>query len=199
MNAIKTGIKSLDKKLNGGLHGGSLTVISNIPGNGKYYLQRQIVDNIAKRGVRVLFLAMEISIDEVSQKIESFEKCDALFIQNILLIRGEKGVNNNRTQERSAIVSELKHLAEKYDVPIVVVSQVSDGPSDRFRLIKKIRKSGFHEKNTDVIIFPYIESTNQKLQGKYEKAQLIIDRNKYGVTAAIPVYWNEEKWIFEDR
>ena len=198
MNTLKTGIKSLDKKLNGGLRSGSLTVITSRPGNGKYFLQRQIADNITKCGKSILFLALEMSIDDVAQKIESLKNCAAVFIENFLLIRSRKGAFEDRTQERANIASELKHLAEKHDVPIVVVAQIRDGFSDRFLLIKDIRKAGFHEQNTDVIIFPYIASSIKKFPGKYEKDQLIIGENKYGETAAITVHWNEEKMIFED-
>ena len=60
MYTVKTGIKPLDKKLNGGLCGGSLTVIAGRPGIGKSSLAFQIAGNIAECVKRVLLFSFEM-------------------------------------------------------------------------------------------------------------------------------------------
>ena len=105
-------------------------------------------------------------------------------------------------KEVEEIVGDLKYLAEKLDVPIVVVSQLSrtvDGVTDKILLADSVRKAGFREQDTDVIIFPYRESYDSNSPDKQGNDWLIIGQSKCGEIGNIPVHWNEEKLIFEDR
>ena len=186
MYTVKTGIKPLDKKLNGGLRGGSLTVIAGRPGMGKSSLAFQIAGNIAECGKRVLLFSLEmgesgvrkrmsmqgfeayennvivydepaVSVEYITQKATGLEKIDAIFVDYIQLIRGKSNKLSSCKQEVEEIVSGLKLLAEKMNVPIVVVSQLgrnADGVTDESELIASVRKAGFREQDTDWIIFP---------------------------------------------
>ena len=186
MYTVKTGIKPLDKKLNGGLRGGSLTVIAGRPGIGKSSLAFQIAGNIAECGKRVLFFSLEmdepglrkkmskqgfeayennvivydkpaVSVEYITQKATSLENIDAIFVDYIQLMRGKNNKLSSCKQEVEEIVSGLKLLAEKMNVPIVVVSQLgrnADGVTDESELIASVRKAGFREQDTDWIIFP---------------------------------------------
>ena len=186
MYTVKTGIKPLDKKLNGGLRGGSLTVIAGRPGIGKSSLAFQIAGNIAECGKRVLLFSFEmdelglrkkmskqgfeayennvivydkpaVSVEYITQKATSLENIDAIFVDYIQLMRGKNNKLSSCKQEVEEIVSGLKLLAEKMNVPIVVVSQLgrnADGVTDESELIASVRKAGFREQDTDWIIFP---------------------------------------------
>lgn len=186
MDTIKTGIKSLDKKHKGGLRGGSLTVIAGRPGMGKSSLAFQIAGNIAECGKRVLLFSLEmdeplvrkrmsmqgfeayknnvivcdepaVSVEYITQKATDLEKIDAIFVDYIQLMRGKNNKLSFCKQEVEEIVSGLKLLAEKMNVPIVVVSQLgrnADGVTDESELIASVIKAGFREQDTDWIIFP---------------------------------------------
>lgn len=227
MYTVKTGIKPLDKKLNGGLRGGSLTVIAGRPGIGKSSLAFQIAGNIAECGKRVLFFSLEmdepglrkkmskqgfeayennvivydkpaVSVEYITQKATSLENIDAIFVDYIQLMRGKNNKLSSCKQEVEEIVSGLKLLAEKMNVPIVVVSQLgrnADGVTDESELIASVRKAGFREQDTDIIIFLYPEL----YFNEPENYLMILGENKYGETAAIPIRWNKEKLIFADR
>ena len=186
MYTVKTGIKHIDKKLNGGLCGGSLTVITGRPAMGKSSFVFQIAGNIAECGKRVLLFSLEMdeplvrkrmskqgygssennvivydepnqSVEYITQKATGLENIDAIFVDYIQLMRGKNNKLSSCKQEVEEIVSGLKILAEKMNVPIVVVSQLgrnADGVTDESELIASVRKAGFREQDTDWIIFP---------------------------------------------
>ena len=227
MDTIKTGIKSLDKKRKGGLRGGSLTVIAGRPGMGKSSLAFQIAGNIAECGKTVLLFSLEMdeplvrkrmskqgygssennvivydepnqSVEYITQKATSAEKVDAIIVDYIHLMRGIKHKLISGKQKVEEIVSGLKHLAEKMNVPVIVVSQLSrnvDGVTDIFPLVDSVRKAGFREQDTDIIIFLYLEL----FYNEPENYLMILGENKYGEVGIIPVRWNKEKGIFADR
>ena len=227
MYTVKTGIKPLDKKLNGGLRGGSLTVIAGRPGIGKSSLAFQIAGNIAECGKRVLLFSLEmgesgvrirmskqgyassdnnviicdepnISVEYIAQKATGLEKVEAIFVDYIFLMRGKNNKPITCKQELEKIVCGLKHLAEKMNVPVIVVSQLSrnaDAVTDIFPLVDSVRKAGFREQDTDIIIFLYPEL----YFNEPENYLMILGENKYGETSAIPIRWNKEKLIFADR
>ena len=121
-----------------------------------------------------------VSVEYITQKATGLENIDAI------------------KQEVEEIVSGLKLLAEKMNVPIVVVSQLgrnADGVTDESELIASVRKAGFREQDTDIIIFLYPEL----YFNEPENYLMILGENKYGETAAIPIRWNKEKLIFADR
>jgi len=186
MDTIKTGIKSLDKKRKGGLRGGSLTVIAGRPGMGKSSFVFQLAGNIAECGKIVLLFSLEmdeplvrkrmsmqgfeayennvivydepaVSVEYITQKATGLDNIDAIFVDYIQLMRGKYNKLSSCKQEVEEIVSGLKLLAEKMNVPIVVVSQLgrnADSVTDESELIASVRKTGFREQDTDWIIFP---------------------------------------------
>ena len=150
----------------------------------------------------IVFDEPNISFEYITQKVSSSEKVDVIFVDYIYLMRGRINKLVLGKQEVEEIVSDLKCLTDKLDVPIVVVSQLSrtvDGVTDIILLVDSVRKAGFRERDTDVIIFPYRESYYSNSPDKQGNDWLIIGQSKYGEIGNIPVHWNKEKLIFEDR
>lgn len=63
--SISTGIESLDRALNGGLHPGNLVIVAGRPSMGKTALTTDVGLNIAHAGRSVLLLSMEMSDREI--------------------------------------------------------------------------------------------------------------------------------------
>ena len=107
--AISTGIKSLDARLNGGLHEG-LYVLCAGSSMGKTTLMLQIADNIASSGRAVLFVSMEQSARELIAKsisrISHIENKKNAVTVNALLFNEAKPVKQ--------ITGELKKLEQRY-------------------------------------------------------------------------------------
>lgn len=70
VTGLPTGFIDLDKKL-GGLHATDLTIIAGRPSMGKTSLATNIGFNAAKRGAKVGFFSLEMSADQLAQRILS--------------------------------------------------------------------------------------------------------------------------------
>jgi len=66
--AISTGYCDLDRTLNGGLRKGGLYYLAARPGGGKTQLALQIMDNVAKKGKQVLFVSLEMTDAELTER-----------------------------------------------------------------------------------------------------------------------------------
>ena len=154
------------------LSDGSLTVIAGRPDNGEFSFAFQIAGFMAKKGKRVLLFSLEmdepgvrkrmskqgfeayennvivydepaVSVEYITQKATGLEKIDAIFVDYIQLMRGKNNKLISSKQDVEEIVSSLEHLAEKMNVPIVVVSQLSrnaDGVTEDLRWLIRSEK-----------------------------------------------------------
>ena len=66
--AIPTGYCDLDRALNGGLRNGGLYYLAARPGGGKTQMSLQIMDNAAKQGIRVLYISLEMTETELTER-----------------------------------------------------------------------------------------------------------------------------------
>ena len=69
MKYISTGIKALDKELNGGLARGMLTVIAGRPGTRKTSMAIKISSNMASKNTHIIFFSLEMSEKMVSSML----------------------------------------------------------------------------------------------------------------------------------
>lgn len=65
---IPTGFNSLDNALGGGMVPEGLYILAARPGCGKTTLGLQIAENAARRGVRTLFISLEMSVDQLTAR-----------------------------------------------------------------------------------------------------------------------------------
>lgn len=86
---LYTGIFDLDT-LTDGLHGGELTAIGARPGTGKTTFAMQIACNIASKKKNVYFCSLEMSSNQLMQKILSnYAKVNSQFLRNGLISKEE--------------------------------------------------------------------------------------------------------------
>jgi replicative DNA helicase len=69
---LQTGLADLDKKL-GGLMGGDLITVAGRPGMGKTVLALTIGRNVALAGGQVLFFSLEMSADQLGDRLQAME------------------------------------------------------------------------------------------------------------------------------
>lgn len=149
--ALSTGYPYLDRGFNGGLKGGKLYTIAARPAMGKTLLVGGIANNICKNGGKVLFFSLEMSAEELTERLVIGES----------EINGERiAIGNLSNDEIGKIYSSsFEGLANAdnffiEDKALVTVEEV-------------IRKSRmFHHKhNIDCIIIDYmqlIEGTDKR-------------------------------------
>lgn len=66
---VKTGLQDYDRLLGGGLINGGFHIVAARPGKGKSALAMQIALNAAKRGVKVLYISLEMSPDDCTSRL----------------------------------------------------------------------------------------------------------------------------------
>ena len=126
-SVVPTGIKSLDKALEGGVHRG-IYLLAGIPACGKTALAVQITSNIAEIGRKVLFFELELNFDDL--------KCRLISHHN----NQEHIKNSNDKAIRSAFWYQKHITVEQHD-------KFNEEHKDMLKNISFIDNSTFHEKN----------------------------------------------------
>lgn len=132
----------------------------------------------------------------IIQMREDKGSCDLVVIDYAQLM----GTDDKRQKDRFAIVSAnstgLKQLANKYNVPILLLAQLSrrvDERQDHRPILSDLKDSGNFEQDADVIMFIYRESIyNPDPRYKYD-AELIVAKNREGTSRSINMIFNGSK------
>jgi len=107
-HGIETGFTRLDKLTNG-MHGGELIVIAARPGVGKSALAMNIVENVAKQGHSVAVFSLEMSNDQlVERMLSSMSGVSLASIKSGHLERGEQDVS--RLLNATNVIGSTMHL-----------------------------------------------------------------------------------------
>ncbi len=116
---------------------------------------------------------------------------------------------NNRNAEISSITRSLKIIARKFNVPIILLSQLSRKVEERVNkrpLLSDLRDSGAIEQDTDLILMLYrsdyytysINETTEENQNQDSTVEIIIAKHRNGSTGTINLNFNKSKMLFTD-
>lgn len=135
----------------------------------------------------------------INKMIDKKGSCDLIVIDYLQLM----GSNNKKVYDRFEVVSNnsrgLKRLANKYNVPILCLCQLSrqlEQRQDKRPILADLRDSGDIEQDADVVMFlsrDELYTTNPMSRGK---AELIIAKNREGTCRMIPMLFNSSKTQF---
>lgn len=141
-----------------------------------------------------------VSIEKnINQLIDKQGSCDLLVIDYLQLM----GSNNKKIYDRFEIVSNnsrgLKRLANKYNIPILCLCQLSrqlEQRLDKRPILSDLRDSGDIEQDADVVMFLYRDELyNPNLLSK-GTAELIVAKNREGSCRIVPLLFNGAKTEF---
>ncbi|PJK29630.1 replicative DNA helicase [Minwuia thermotolerans] len=143
-----------------------------------------------------------------------------IIIDYIQLMRpsGQKRVEN-RVQELTEITQGLKAVAKELNVPVLALSQLSrqvEQREDKRPQLSDLRESGSIEQDADVVMFVYreayyaqkdkpdeenfaeMEQWQQKMAQIYNRAEIIIGKQRHGPTGTMEVFFEPEFTIFRN-
>jgi replicative DNA helicase len=144
---------------------------------------------------------------------------DLLIIDNLELLRSAARTNFGETKSGSfEITRKLKQLAKSLDIPILVLAQLSsktDNRRDKRPRLDEFDDNGAIEQDADVIIFlhrdDYYLMQEEPSPGSYEhmnwvsqvelaygRAELIIAKQRNGVTGSVELMFSPSIGCFED-
>lgn len=131
---------------------------------------------------------------------------------------GSKRSQDNRVQEVSEITRSLKGIAKELNVPVLALSQLSRGVEsrdDKRPMLSDLRESGSIEQDADVVMFVYREEYyvsraqpqegteqyiqwQQKMASVYNKAEVVIAKQRHGPVGNVKLYFNNQLTRFGD-
>jgi len=112
-----------------------------------------------------------------------------------------QGAGDNRTQEIGAISRGLKGIAKEFDIPVVVLSQLSrkvEDRADKRPLMSDLRDSGEIEQDADLILLIYREEQYDKMTENKGIAEIICRKNRNGSTGECLATFTGETTRFSD-
>ena len=132
----------------------------------------------------------------------------------------------NRVQEISQITQGLKALAKELAVPVIALSQLSrqvENREDKRPQLSDLRESGSIEQDADMVMFVYrddyylkmqepkntnfdsadkyetaLASWKERMEKAYNRADLIVAKQRHGPTGTIPLFFEAEFTRFGD-
>jgi len=135
-----------------------------------------------------------LTIMEIRAKCRrlKLEKNIGLIVIDYLQLMQGRGRSENRQQEISEISRALKILAKEINVPVVTLSQLSRAPetrSDHRPILSDLRESGAIEQDADLVVFLYREDYYNPEAEKKNVAEVILAKNRNGVTGIVELAW----------
>lgn len=156
-------------------------------------------------------VATNIYIDEMSRSVMAVIRqaramqldhgLDIIYIDHLQLMNA--GVKKeNRALEVGQITGQLKNLAKELEIPVVLVSQLNRGVASRDNKIPNmtdLKESGAIEQDADVVLFIHRDEYYTGNQSEdVGKADIIISKQRNGITGAIKLKWDGEYVRFEN-
>ena len=177
-------------------------------------LQSEDWDKIA-RALPSLYAA-PIHIDDRSgtSVMEMMSKCRQLKLEDKLglvvidylqLMSGNgQSRSESRQQEISEISRSLKIMARELNVPVIALSQLSracEARSDKKPMLSDLRDSGAIEQDADIVVFLYRENyyDPNHMQLEIEDAEVIIAKNRQGMTGSVHLNWWPKYTMFFEQ
>ena len=135
----------------------------------------------------------------INQMIDKQGSCDLVIVDYLQLMKS----NNRKIHDRFEIVSNnsrgFKRLANKYNIPIVLLAQLSrqlEQRPDKRPMLSDLRDSGDIEQDADVVIFLYREELYHPTPLNKGQAELIVAKNREGTCRIVPMLFNGAKTEF---
>ena len=125
---------------------------------------------------------------------------DLIIIDHIQLMQGSRRTEN-RQQEISEISRSLKMLAKDFNIPVLVLSQLSRASKDRQDkrpVLTDLRESGAIEQDADVVLMLYRDEYYNPNTETPGQAEVIIAKHRSGETGKVMLNWQGEYTRFSD-
>ncbi len=142
-----------------------------------------------------------ITVPEIMAKLRRMKDTpDLVIIDYLGLIQSAKRTEN-RVQEVSDITRNLKIMAKKMQIPVIVCAQLSRGTEGKNVRSHKpqlsdLRESGSIEQDADIVLFMYrdlyYKNDNDDPNNPVDehKAECIVAKNRHGGLDSVHLYWD---------
>jgi len=125
-----------------------------------------------------------------------------LIIDYLQLIKGDPGAPNRRI-ERVEMAADLKRLAEKLDIPIMILFQLDidmEDRNDKRPILIDLSDAGSLDQDADMVLFIYRDEIYHPFTKDCNRgrAEIIIAKNRRGSTGMAALKFTHQYGLFED-
>jgi len=141
-----------------------------------------------------------ITVQRMKAKLRRI-KNPGLVIIDYLQLMDSTSKSDNRVVVVSEITRQLKIMAKEFNLPVVLLSQLSRNPdqrTDKRPQLSDLRESGSIEQDADIVLFLYRESYYNTENENKNVAQCIIAKNRHGEQGSVDLYWDGKYTRFSD-
>lgn len=144
-----------------------------------------------------------VSVLDIQNRIERLQQrtgnpVDVVVVDYLGLM---KGIGNDPNREISNISRSLKALAKKYNIPVVLLSQLNrsvESRSDKRPMMSDLRDSGALEQDADLIIALYRDEYYDKESMDRGIAELIVLKQRNGPTGTVKMLFEPQYTRFRN-
>ena len=139
---------------------------------------------------------------KVKNILFEYNQIGLIVIDYLQLMQNSKSNKDNRVQELSEITRALKNIAKEFQVPIIVLSQLSRNVETRINkrpILSDLRESGSIEQDADLVLMLYRENYyNLNLQHNEElsSVELMIAKHRNGPLGTLNLYFQTNNTKF---
>ena len=138
-------------------------------------------------------------IDAIARKLFKKQGKMPIFLDYLQIMGSE--TSGNRFEEVTAFSQKLKAIAKRHGVPVVLLSQLNrtcESRQDKRPETSDLRESGAIEQDASTIMFLYRDEVYTKEKSAFKgEAELIITKQRNGVTGVVPLVFNGAFQRFE--
>ena len=152
--------------------------------------------------------SVDLSVQDIRLKIKTLileqANIGLIVIDYLQLMQSLKIQNENRAQELSQITRSLKNIAREFNLPIIVLSQLSRNVENRVNqkpILSDLRESGSIEQDDDLVLMlskinnSNLNQTNTQI---FQLIELIIAKQRNGPIGKVKLQFNEKQTKFLD-
>lgn len=150
---------------------------------------------------------VDLSINDIRSKIRTIlfeqKKIGLVIIDYLQLMQISKTKIENRAQELSQITRLLKTIAREFNIPILVLSQLSrnvENRVDKKPVLSDLRESGSIEQDADLVLMLYRNQFFPKEDSisslEAEQIELILAKHRNGPTGIVKLRFDEKRMKF---
>lgn len=140
-----------------------------------------------------------ITVQQIKAKLRRVKNLGLVIIDYLQLMESTSK-SENRVVVVSEITRQIKIMAKEFDVPIILLSQLSRNPdqrTDKRPQLSDLRESGSIEQDADIVLFLYRESYYKEDENK-NIAKCIVAKNRHGEQGTVDMYWDGRYTRFSD-
>ena len=166
-----------------------------------------ILNNVIKHFSRLPFFIDDtpnIGIQDIKAKIKKIrleQQKIGLIVIDYLQLMETQSKTNNRVQELSQITRGLKNIAREFNVPIIVLSQLSRNVESRVNkrpILSDLRESGSIEQDADLVLMLYRDDYYNSETDEPNITELILSKHRNGPIGLIKLLFESEFTFFKN-